>query len=267
MKNWSVEVLPPRNKNRLISFINLTEQLIEMNPDYISVTYGSNHQDGVLGAHILKFLEKDQYTEPLQHITYINKQITEIDNLLNQCIQNGTSDILALRGDGEDLGETFFQSTAEFVRYIKQKYPNVKVSVACYPEGNNAAPNIDPIENLLSKQKAGADFAICQITYDSASVISFIKNCTAKGVNLEIIPGICPSYNKNRFEIIERNIGVPGPVELSQDNDTNYNEMILEFWSNYIEKCLNAGIESFHFYSFNEIQPIKDLLAKGFINV
>jgi len=111
------------------------------------------------------------------------------------------------------------------------------------------------------KIQAGATFGITQICYQSEKIISYLKLLKEHNLKIEVIPGIITTYSINRYQFIEENMKVLAPKEHIRELNAHPDkkQIELKFWTKYIEELKNF-VPSFHFFSFNHIGPIKDLV-------
>ena len=88
-----------------------------------------------------------------------------------------------------------YANAAELVAGLKKVAP-FEISVAAYPEvhPDSDCPDSD-LDNLIAKIDAGADRAISQFFFSADNFFRFRDRVAARGVDIEIVPGILPVSN------------------------------------------------------------------------
>lgn len=113
----SFEVFPPKTSNNLESVMEVTKKIAELNPSYMSVTYGAGGGTSEYTAYIAQSLAKMNVT-PLAHLTCISSSRSHIHALLDDLHEKGIENILALRGDIPDG----WDASASEYKYSKRAY-------------------------------------------------------------------------------------------------------------------------------------------------
>ncbi len=95
---YSFEVFPPKTEQGAEKLRHVRDQLIQVNPLYISVTYGAGGttRDRTIGT-VLEIQQAGINAAP--HLSCIGSSKEEILELLELYKQNGIDRIVALRGD------------------------------------------------------------------------------------------------------------------------------------------------------------------------
>lgn len=95
---------------------------------------------------------------------------------------------------------------------------NFCIGVAGYPEKHCEAPNpAEDMRRLKEKVDAGADYIITQMSFDNASILAFIENCRAAGIDVPIIPGIKPFSTKAQLTMLPQIFHVDLPEALVRE--------------------------------------------------
>ena len=181
---FSFEVFPPKKESGIETIYSTLNELKNLNPDFISVTYGAGGK-GVANATTIDLC------------SYITKE--SIDRILDELDEKGVKNILALRGDvNPDFAiEKDFKYASDLTEYIMSKNRGFNVSGACYPEVHQEAANmIEDIQNLKKKVDSGADHLISQLFFDDQVFFDFQEKARIAGINVPIEAGIMPVTNK-----------------------------------------------------------------------
>ena len=176
----SFEVFPPKKTSGVETVYKAVEELKDLNPDYISVTYGAG------GSAVNNFtceiasLIKNKYgIESMAHLTCVNSEKKDVDRVLKELKENNIENILALRGDRvPDLDpKTDFKYASDLVTYIKAN-GDFGISGACYPETHSEAKSPeDDILNLKHKVECGAETLVSQLFFDNNYFYDFKEKC------------------------------------------------------------------------------------------
>jgi len=243
----SFEIFPPKKESALLNIDETLKSLSELNPDFISVTFGAGGSTtNNSTVEIAKKIKQQYNIEPLVHLTCINYSKAEICDILEQLNKADIKNILALRGDinPEFERKNDFAYASDLVTFIKQ-YGDFGVSGACYPETHFEAKNVfEDILNLKKKTDNGASHLISQLFFDNNLFYSFKDNVRTAGVNVPIEAGIMPVINKTQIEKMISLCGASLPVGLIK---------MIQKHENNSDALFDAGIE----YA---IRQIKDLL-------
>lgn len=98
--------------------------LCELQPDFISVTFGAG---GSLNCNrtieLAKKIKQNYHVEPVVHLTCLHYNRAEIDEFARILTAEGIQNVLALRGDrNPDLTEKDdFKHASDLISYLKPK--------------------------------------------------------------------------------------------------------------------------------------------------
>src|SRR6056297_971261 len=95
---FSLEVFPPKSDTPIDNIFQTLDQLKDIDPDYMSVTYGAGGGVNKNRTCEISSLLKNKYNiEPLAHLTCINSTKDRLNNILENLEDNDIENILALR--------------------------------------------------------------------------------------------------------------------------------------------------------------------------
>ena len=195
----SFEVFPPVREGNLEALYKTIEELGELNPDFISVTYGAGGSTRDKSLEIASKVKNDFRREVLAHLTCVQATRDDIARILDAFRGAGVENIMALRGDPPAGTEAFVPTAGGFghandlVAFIRERQ-DFCVGVAGYPEGHIEAPSLEAdLKNLKRKVDAGADFIITQLFFNNESFYRFRDRAEQLKIPVPIIPGIFPS--------------------------------------------------------------------------
>ena len=256
---FSFEVFPPKKTSPIETIYSTLEQLRDLRPDFISVTFGAGGSgNSVYALDIASKLLSDGIT-PMLHLPCINFTRQEIADTLARAKECGVENILALRGDlNPDIEPVKdFTHASDLIAYIRTQ-GDFDIAGACYPEAHPDAEDLDEdIENLKIKVEAGADHLISQLFFDNDFFYEFRDKAAQKGINVPIEAGIMPVVNKNMIERMVTTCGasLPGKfVKIMQRYEHNpeaLRDAGIAYAINQIVDLAASGVDGVHLYTMN----------------
>jgi methylenetetrahydrofolate reductase (NADPH) len=199
----SFEFFPPKGQpgeKSWLLFEHCIEQLVELGPDFLSMTYGAG---GTTRDRSLLALQRMQALAPktslLAHLTCVGSTRAEMAALLDQWSAAGIENVLALRGD-PPKGVGRFTPTPGGFAYASELIAAVRtdgrfaIAAAAFPEGHPEAASREADWGRLSdKFTAGACLGICQFFLDVADWRAMRAWLAANGQGgLRLVPGVMP---------------------------------------------------------------------------
>lgn len=233
---FSFEVFPPKKTSAVDTIYDTLNELKELSPDFISVTYGA----GGSGANsktseIASYITNELGITAVAHLTCINNTKEDILAILDEFKRLGIENILALRGDvtPDIKPKEDFRYASDLVSFIKQ-HGDFDISGGCYPDVHFEAPDAaTDIENLKKKTDAGAEHLISQLFFDNRTFYDFRNRARAAGINVPIEAGIMPVVNTKQIERMVALCGASLPPKFSR---------IMQKYENDPEALCDAGI-------------------------
>ncbi|HEG3131266.1 TPA: methylenetetrahydrofolate reductase, partial [Campylobacter jejuni] len=180
MCNFSFEVFPPRKDENIKNLHAILDDLGQLSPNFISVTFGAGGSINSQNTLEVASLIQEEYQIPsIVHLPCIHSSKEKITQILQKCKEKNLNQILALRGDiCENLEKSKdFSYASDLISFIK-KQEYFEIYAACYPEKHNESKNfIEDIHHLKTKVNAGTDKLITQLFYDNEDFYTFKQNC------------------------------------------------------------------------------------------
>lgn len=270
----SFEIFPPARNGNLYEIFQTIQQLVTLNPDFISVTYGAGGGTQDLTFKISSKIKNSFRTEVLTHLTCVNATKDDIANIINELKKENIKNILALRGDPPQGTSSFIKTEGgfgyadELVEFITS-YDDFSIGVAGYPEGHVEAPTLDAdVDNLKRKIDAGADFIITQLFFNNDDYYRYRDKVTARGVTVPIIPGIFPIFNFKQISKIASLCGAVIPKQLHdrlnvvRDRSEQVEKYGIEYALHQSENLLSNDIPGIHFYSMNRSRHVDHIVRE-----
>lgn len=256
---FSLEVFPPKKTSSVDVIYKTLEELGDIHPDFISVTFGAGGSGNSRYALDIASKISENGIIPMLHLPCINFTKEEIDSALDEAKSRGIENILALRGDiNPDITPVKqFSHASDLIPYIKTR-GDFDVAGACYPEGHPDSETLDEdIENLRKKVDSGADHLITQLFFDNEYFYNFRDKVVKAGINVPIEAGIMPVVNKNQIERMVTTCGASLPhkfVKIMQKYGQNPEAMRdagIAYAINQIVDLAASDVDGIHLYSMN----------------
>ncbi|KAI6251208.1 Methylenetetrahydrofolate reductase [Erysiphe necator] len=281
---FSLEFFPPKT---IMGVSNLRTRLSRMSqalkPLFVTVTWGTGGSTAANSLELAELCQRELGLTTCLHLTCTNSSPNVIDEALKKAHELGIRNILALRGDpprkeymSADLEmeeSKKFEWAIDLVKYIKKKYGNYFcVGVAAYPEGHADGnhPDSQSFEHdlpyLVEKVKAGADFIMTQLFFDTDAYDVFERRLREHESGcfemIPIIPGLMPIQSYQMIKRIAKLTHVKIPPKIAARLDTTIgddelskevgvdivSEIILHIQQNPLPAL---GRRGFHLYTLN----------------
>jgi methylenetetrahydrofolate reductase (NADPH) len=262
----SFEFFPPKSDKMAESLWQSIETLAPLCPRFVSVTYGAGGSTRERTHATVERLVRETDLTPAAHLTCVGASRGEVDDIARSYWDSGVRHIVALRGDPPEPGSPYaphpqgYANAAELVAGLKQVAP-FEISVAAYPEvhPDSDCPDSD-LDNLIAKIDAGADRAISQFFFSAESFFRFRDRVAARGVDIEIVPGILPVSNVAQTRKFAGQCGAAIPDWMDRlfeglDDLPAARHLIAATVAGEICGQLYAGgVRQFHFYTLNRAE-------------
>lgn len=261
---FSFEFFPPKTDEGLDTLIETIGELKELEPSYVSVTYGAGGSTAVKSLELISAIKERFGLEPMAHLTCVNSTADDITRVLNAYRDAGVANILALRGDPPAGSREFktsaggYRHASELVTHIKKNY-DFCIGVAGYPEGHPESKSIEEdIGNLKTKVDAGGDFIVTQLFFNNDDFFRFEEMVRRAGIKVPIIPGIMPITNFGQIERFATMCGasIPDTVRNDLTDIKEDADEVAEYGTEYaITQCrelIERGVAGIHFYTLNK---------------
>jgi methylenetetrahydrofolate reductase (NADPH) len=269
----SCEFFPPRTDQGMVKLRNTRKQLEVLKPDFFSVTFGAGGSTQEKTIETVKEIQQQSDFDAAPHLSCIGSTRDNILKLLEDYQANGIRRIVALRGDAPSgwagsIGE--FQYANELVEFIRAKTgSHFHIEVAAYPEFHPQARSVKAdLDFFVQKVQAGANSAITQYFYNADAYINLINNCTQRGVDIPIIPGIMPITNYEQLIRFSDICGAEVPrwlrkrLEDLQDDKKSLQDFGLDVITRLCERLLAEGAPGLHFYTLNKADYTLEVIKR-----
>lgn len=300
----SFEILPPLKGKGIQSLYNHMDPLMEFNPAFINVTYHRSEHvfkkkvDGTFekvvvrkrpGTESICAAIMNKYNvDTVPHLICGGFGINETEDALINLNYLGIDNVLVLRGDAakneasfepEPGGHKYALDLLKQVTnlnegvYLEEELKNTSktkfcIGVAGYPEKHFEAPNMDTdLQYLKQKVDAGADYIVTQMFFDNAKYYAFVNACREAGINVPIIPGLKPIYNKKQLTVLPKVFHIDLPSALSNEvakckTDEEVEQIGAEWLLEQSKDLQKSGVPVLHYYTLGRPGLICDVVKE-----
>ena len=260
---FSFEFFPPKTEEGEENLFEAVEQLVPLEPAFISVTYGAGGSTRDKTIEIVSRIRDEYGIEAMPHFTCVDSTVDELRATLDQMQEIGIENVLALRGDPPDGAgnwtktEGGLEYSRQLVELISAEYP-FAIGAAAFPETHiHAASAEHDLEYLKQKVDAGADFLVTQLFFDNDAYFDFVLRAREVGIEVPIIPGVMPIGNVAQLERMTTLSGatIPNALHealLARGDDTRAVEALgVSYATLQCAELLAGGAPGIHFYTLN----------------
>jgi methylenetetrahydrofolate reductase (NADPH) len=270
---FSFEFFPPKTDESEVLLHEALETLREMQPSFVSVTYGAGGSSRDRTINVVRNLRVEHGLEAMAHLTCVGATKDEIRTVLGQMRDAGIDNVLALRGDPPGGEEKFsptpggFASSPELTALIAEEFP-FAVGGAAYPEPHpDARHEDDDVQTAKAKVEAGAKFLITQIFYDNADYFSFVNRLRDEGVDVPVIPGLMPITSIGQSRGFLAKIGARIPegyrreIDAREDDPDAIKSLGISYATLQAAELLAQGAPGIHFITMNRSPATRAILS------
>lgn len=258
---FSFEVFPPKRDHAINTIYETLDELQDLKPDFISVTYGASGSLADNSTCEIASAIKHKYgIESAAHLTCVNSTREEVTEVLRRLHENKIENILALRGDivPDVPRKNDFKHASDLITFIKETDYDFGISGACYPEGHqDSRSHVDDILNLKKKVDAGAEHLISQLFFDNNLFYDFVEKARIAGINVPIEAGIMPVVNKKQIERMVSLCGASLPSKFTkmmsryEHKPEAMRDAGIAYAVNQIVDLVSQGVDGIHLYTMN----------------
>ena len=272
---FSIEFFPPKDDASWEKFRATARKLATLRPDFVSITYGAGGTTRERTLRAARELKDEHGFIVMPHLTCVGSDTTALLHMVEEWMDEGFRNIMALRGD-PPKGQTEFVQTEGGLRYasdlvalLRQHFPALCLGVAGYPEGHPESPNTArDLRNLREKCDAGADFITTQLFFSNALFTRFVADCRAVGIRQPIVAGIMPVLSLSQVRRFTTMCGASLPEELlerlekANGQEEDEENAGIDWACEQIGDLLRAGVTGIHLYALNRARAALTLAQR-----
>ncbi|MEG1583449.1 MAG: methylenetetrahydrofolate reductase [NAD(P)H] [Anaerovorax sp.] len=269
----SLEVFPPKITSPVETVFHTLDELKDLNPDFISVTYGAGGKAKDRTIEIAAKIKNDYGIESLAHLTCISATKEDMKENFKELKANNLENVLAMRGDiPEDPDFEFpnplqYEHARDLIREVAAE-GGFSIGAACYPEGHvECESKAKDIKFLKEKVNNGAEFLISQLFFDNELFYRFMEEVDIAGIDVPVSAGIMPVLNKKQIVRITKLAGcaIPPKFQRILDRYEHNPQALKEAGEAYaIEQMIDLlawGVRGIHLYTMNKSDTAKRIMG------
>ncbi len=268
-RTLSFEFFPPKTDEAAVALEGAIAELDELNPSFVSVTYGAGGSTRERTRDVVIDIERDLGITAMAHLTCVAHTRAELSSLLDEYNAAGVENILALAGDPvlDDSGLVIdgeFSRAVELVELIAQR-GQFSIGVAAHPEGHPRSPDLASDRRHLATKLEAADFAITQFFFEPEPYLRMIEELAALGCTKPVLPGIMPVTNVGQVTRFAQLAGAAFPVHLAArfealaDDPAGVRALGVELATELCQRLLDEGAPGLHFYTLNRSTATREI--------
>jgi methylenetetrahydrofolate reductase (NADPH) len=254
----SFEFFPPKDEDGAASLWRSYDKLLEVSPDFVSVTYGAGGSNRETSLGIVDRMAKDILT--IGHLTCVGSTFDGTREIINRFQDAGVKSILALRGDSpigdpEALAKGELKTALDLVSLVRNE-TDLEIGVAAFPEVHPESPNMQHDAQVLAlKQSAGASYAMTQLFFTVEAYLELVEAAKQAGSTMPIVPGVMPITNAARIMRMADMSHAKIPAELLAQLENASEEQArvigMDYTIELTQGLISAGAPGVHIFSLN----------------
>ncbi|MBA3709506.1 MAG: methylenetetrahydrofolate reductase [Planctomycetes bacterium] len=263
-RTLSFEFFPPKNDRAWYTLEDTIDQLVQLGPDFISVTYGAGGGTRARTREVVEHIQAKTGVTAMAHLTCVNATKAELRALFDEYHGAGIQNLLALRGD-PPKGEARFTPTDGGCAFATDLIDLIRtdgrfaIVCAAFPEGHPDNPSRSADWDWLTRKfEKGAVAAITQCFFDVAPYLELVDHLTqTTGRRQRIIPGILPITDFHALERFCARCGASIPDSVRAllaplaDDPLAVRQAGIAYTVGFCRALLAAGAPGLHIYALN----------------
>ncbi|MGM1065050.1 methylenetetrahydrofolate reductase [Saccharothrix sp. Mg75] len=272
---FSVEFFPPRDAADETVLWRAIRELEPLDPAFVSITYGAGGSTRDRTIRTTGRVVQETTLVPMAHLTAVDHSVAELRNVIGWYAAVGVRNILAVRGDppGDPHGEWVPHpqglTYAEQLVRLCRELGDFCVGVSAFPYGHPRSASLDEdTKYLVSKLRAGADFAIAQLFLDVEDFLRLRDRVVAVGCDTPVLPGLMPLTTPRTLAKTVELSGAPLPAAVARrleplaGDAAAFREAGVDLVTEMGERLLAEGVPALHFYTFNRSRATREVVGR-----
>lgn len=267
---FSFELFPPKNDEAERALDKAVAELAELEPDFVSVTYGALGSTRDRTRDLVIRIDGEQRFPAMAHLTCVGHTRADIGALLDAYAEAGVANILALGGDppadGSDPGGDFTHAI-ELVELVRAHPGGFSVGVAAHPELHPRSPDRVSDRRHLADKLAVADFAITQFFFSVRHYARMLDELAELGCTSPVIPGVMPFVSVSGLRRMAGMNGTHIPSRLDarlrrlEGDPQSVVDLGVEVAVDLCRDLLELGAPGLHLYALNRSESVRRVHA------
>ena len=269
----SLEFFPPKDEAGEARLWSAVDELQDLRPDFVSVTYGAGGSTRDRTIHIATEITARSGIPTVAHLTCVGSTAEELRTILGKYKNSGIHSVLALRGDPEGGPRSSWITTPGGFDHADQLVTlahdmGFEVGVAAFPDGHPASAGDfqADVKVLLEKERRGATFATTQFFFDPSRYFGLRDSLRNAGSAMDIYPGILPITNVKQLRRMAELGGTPIPsnvetriARVAEDVD-QVRKVGIEIATELSKALIEGGVPGLHFFTMNTARSTMEIV-------
>jgi methylenetetrahydrofolate reductase (NADPH) len=270
--SFGFEFFPAKTPKAQESLDRTIENLADLAPDFVSVTFGAGGSTREGSRQLAARLKKEKGLEVIAYFAGYGLSPQEISDTLGGYSENNVENILVVRGDPprdpafRPHPESLVYAS-DLLAYIRPRF-SFCLGAAGYPEGHVQAGNPDRDADFLKgKVELGAEYIITNYFYDNRFYFDYVDRCRARGVQVPILPGVMPIFSLKLAETLAATCGASIPDELRRKlaeipemEKQAAADFGIELAVRQCQELLAAGVPGILFYTMDRWESVSKIV-------
>ena len=270
----SCEIFPPKKEEDFLNIHGKLDKLAEINPDFISITYGAGGSNAGKAVEIADYARNSAKLEVVSHITSVGFNKEKLMAGLAKFKEIGVDNVLVLRGDrpkqmtDEEYNSRDFVHASDMASFIKDNGIDFTIVGACYPHRHPESEN-DEIDAEFTKKKveSGCSVLISQLFFDNEYFIRLRDKLKSMGVDAPISAGIMPITSAKQLGTTVTLSGTTVPEELSNiiskygENPEEMRKFGIDYAIKQSRNLIERGVDGIHLYIMNKPELAEEIFG------
>jgi len=268
----SFEFFPPKEKSGEDRLLMNAKKLEQVNPTFVSVTYGAGGGSAKNTRHVVQRLLTETRLTPMPHLTCVDQSNEELKAILKDYRSLGVENVLALRGDppagqqefvAPEGGSCYAKNLVEIASDMRM----FSIAIAFYPEGHPESPSLEKdTEYLKEKIAVGADFGISQMFFNNRYYYQFLERAVKARIAIPMLPGIMVITDIEKIKTFAKRCFATMPdrvvsrFEKANGDPDEMKKIGIEVATEQARDLLNHGVPYLHFYTLNQADPVIEVV-------
>jgi len=278
-RSFSFEFMPPRDDTGEEQLWAAIRALEPYRPTFVSVTYGAGGSSRDTTVRITSRIARETSLLPVAHLTCVGHTREELDRILTEYADGGVRHVMALRGDPKGGPRAEWTPTEGGLEYANELVElaasrDFRIGVAAFPDKHPSSPSVDhDAEVLVTKARAGAEFAVTQMFFTAADYFALVDRVRAHGVDIPILPGIMPILNLAAISRQGELIGADVPdavvrrISAHEGDPARMRAEGIAIATELCQELLDGGAPGLHFYTLNRSKATLEIFEALRISV
>ncbi len=254
----------------------IEEDLAPLDPAFVSVTYGAGGSTREGTIRLVKRIAAETNLTPVAHLTAVMARRWELEKIIDDFLEGGVRNILALRGDrpqgvspDQEIYFDGMEHAVDLVHLIRDRAgEDASIGVVAHPEIHPEALDAESdAKFLVEKVQAGADFVLTQFFFEAHHYWGLCERVAMHGFprHVPIIPGIIPVTDTGQIARFAHLSGADLPAWLtdalaSAGEDTDAVRAVgVRVATELCQELLADGAPGIHFYTLNKSLATREI--------